>query len=297
MDRKVYFGNANKQVWIPAPRTGLSATVESYFNEAQLLSGRAFTRRSSANHRRFSPAWTGPLNAESINDSLHTIKDYFDGIYGEGPFYWLDPFATDTNLLPPNWAAPMLTEKDWPTICAIPAGFGATSFVPTESNSKSYPYKSLNINLASTEAFESVSSNRTIIPTGYRFHFGWHGQSVSGSATVVLRAYLRSTGLPTYIPVTALSVNSAIRTNTQVSGTTYSMVDVLVTKPFGATSELTIAGMMAQVLPETSSVQQGDFISGRGTKGLLFSSAPSINYLSAKINDGLVELATNFIEE
>jgi hypothetical protein len=297
MDRKIYFGNANKQVWIPAPKTGLSAIVDSYFNEAQLLSGRAFTRRSSANHRRFSPAWTGPLNAESINDSLHTIKDYFDGIYGDGPFYWLDPFAIDTNLLPPNWAAPMLTEKDWPTICAIPTGSGATSFVATEPNTKSYPYKSLNINLTSTQAFESASSNRIIIPTAHRFHFGWHGEVVSGNATVILRAYSRSTGLPTDIITNVMSVGSTIRTNTQLSGLAYSMVDIIVIKPVGATSEISIAGMMAQVLPETSSVKQGDFISGRGTKGLLFSSAPSITYLSAKINDGLVELATNFIEE
>lgn len=296
MNRKVYFGNAVMQFWIPAPQSGLTASTTGFSTTAQLLSGRAFTRRSAASHRGFDASWLGALNSEVPEDSLHTIKDYSDGIYGEGPFYWLDPYAINTNLLPPHWAAPMLTEKDWPTICAIPSGFGVTSFVPTSANSKSYPYKSLYINLASTQEFESTSSNRTIIPTGHRFHFGWHGEVVSGSATVVLRAYSRATGLPTYIPTTPLSVNSAIRTNTQVSGTTYSMVDVLVAKPFGATSELRIAGMIAQVRGEVETVSQGDFISGRGTTALEFSSLPQIEYYSANINNGQIGLTASFKE-
>jgi hypothetical protein len=296
MNRKVYFGNAVMQFWIPAPQSGLTASNTGFSTTAQLLSGRAFTKRSVASHRGFDAAWVGPLNSEVSEDSLHTIKDYSDGIYGNGPFYWLDPYATKTNLLAPHWAAPMLTEKDWPTICAIPSGSGATSFVPTESNTKSYPYKSLNINLESTDSFESANANRVIIPTAHRFHFGWHGDVISGDATVILRAYSRSTGLPTDITTSPLSVNSAIRTNTQVSGTTYSMVDVIVVKPAGATSEIRIAGMIAQVRGEVEAVPQGDFISGRGTTSIEFSSLPQIEYYSANVNNGQISLTASFTE-
>lgn len=292
MERKVYFGNAVKQVWIPAPKTGLSASSQAFFSDSQLLSGRAFLKRSGANHRRFSPAWVGSLNAESINDSLHTIKDFFDGIYGDGPFYWLDPFATDTNLLAPHWASPMLSLGDWPSISSI----GTASLVDTETNTRNYPYKSLRLTFGASIAESSVVQ-RIIVPSGYKLHFGWHGEQNSGDASVYLRAYARADGAATDIEATPLAVTSGIRTNKTVSGTTYSMVDIIVKNPTASASVIDIAGMIAQVLVDTDSVSQGDFISGRGTLGMQFSSAPSITYLSSKINDGLVELATNFIEE
>lgn len=292
MERKVYFGNAVKQLWIPAPRTGLSASSEGFFSDAQLLTGRAFVKRSKANHRRFNPAWSGSLNAESINDSLHTIKDFFDGIYGDGPFYWLDPFAIDTNLLPPHWAAPMLSGNDWPAISSI----GTAALIDTASNTRNYPYKSLQLTLPAQVA-TSTSYTRLILPERHRLHFGWHGTQDSGDATVTLRCYDRDTGVATDVVTEPMSVTSGLRTNKNINGNTYSMVDVILQNPTASTSVISIAGMIAQVLPDVSFVEQGDFISGRGTMGLQFASAPSITYLSAKINEGQVELATNFIEE
>lgn len=292
MERKVYFGNSTKQLWIPAPRTGLSASSSGFFTDSQLLSGRAFIKRSKASHRRFSPAWVGPLNASSVNDSLHTIKDYFDGIYGDGPFYWLDPYAIDTNLLAPNWASPMLSQNGWDSISSV----GTASLVDTETNVRNYPYKSLRLSF-SASVQESTESFRIILPESHRLHFGWHGEQNSGSATIILRCYDRDTGTATDVSTEPLAVTSSIRTNTQVRGRDYSMVDIIVKNTAASTSVIGIAGMIAQVLPELSAVEQGDFISGRGTKGLLFSSAPSITYISARINEGHVELATDFIEE
>lgn len=292
MERKVYFGNAVKQTWIPAPKTGLSASSGAYFSDAQLLSGRAFVRRSGANHRRFSPAWVGSLNADDATNSLHTIKDFFDGIYGDGPFYWLDPFAIDTNLLPPHWASPMLSIKDWPKISSV----GTATLVDTESNTRGYPYKSLRLTFGASVQTSTVVQ-RIILPADHKLHFGWHGEQNSGGATVYLRAYARSTGTPTDIETDPIAVSSPIRTNKSVSGAGYSMVDIIIKNPTASTSVIDIAGMIAQVLPEADSVAQGDFISGRGTMGLHFSSAPEITYISAKINDGYVELSANLIEE
>ena len=292
MNRKVYFGNDVKQLWIPAPQTGLNASSQAFFTDSQLLSGRAYLKRSKASHRRFAPSWTGSLNADSVNDSLHTIKDFFDGIYGEGPFYWLDPFAVDTNLLPPHWASPMLSGNDWPDISSV----GTASLVDTETNTKNYPYKSLRLTF-SAAVQESAVVHRIIIPSGYKLHFGWHGEQNSGDATVVLRAYDRDDNTPTDIETTPLAVTSAIRTNKTVSGTAYSMVDIIIVNPSASASVIDIAGMIAQVLPEAESVAQGDFISGRGTMGLHFASAPQITYISAPMNYGQVELSTNFVEE
>jgi hypothetical protein len=292
MERKVYFGNANKQLWIPAPRTGLDASPEGYFNQTQLLSGRAFQKRSAANHRQFLPTWVGSLNTENENDSLHTIKDYFDGLHGAGPFYWLDPYAVETNLLAPNWAAPMLSQAGWSSISTV----GAATTVATATNTRSYPYEALRLTFTASVQ-ESTKVNRIILPANYKLHFGWHGEQNSGDATIVLRCYPRSGGTAVDISTIPIAVTSATRTNTQVNGDTYYMVEVLVKNPSASTSVIDISGMIAQVRPETDTVPTGSFISGRGTQGLLFASAPKISYLSAKVNEGYVELATSFIEE
>jgi hypothetical protein len=223
---------------------------------------------------------------------LHTIKDYFDGIYGEGPYYWLDPFAIESNLLAPNWASPMLSQNGWASISSV----GTPALVTTAANTRNYPYQSLRLTFGASVQ-ESTESFRIILPESHRLHFGWHGLQSSGDATIVLRCYDRDTGAVVDVETEPLAVNTSIRTNTQVRGRDYSMVDIIVKNPSTTASVISIAGMIAQVIPETSVVPQGDFVSGRGTKGLLFSSAPSITYISAKINDGHVELATDFIEE
>lgn len=38
------------------------------------------------------------------------IHDYYDGVYGRGPFYFVDPLTYDTNVLPKQWAYPSLTD-------------------------------------------------------------------------------------------------------------------------------------------------------------------------------------------
>jgi hypothetical protein len=290
MNRKVYFGNAQSQCWIPAPLTGLRVDSAGFSVENQLLSGRTHVKRSGANHRAFSVSWNGSLNAETREDSLHTIKDYGDGIYGEGPFYWLDPYAVDTNLLPPHWASPMLSLGDWPSISSV----GTQSLISTASNTKNYPYQSLK--LAFSGVAESTTYQRILIPEGYKLHFGVHGVLTSGSATVSLRQYPRAGGSAVVVNAAILANNSAIRTNTQVNGNTYSMVDVFIRNTVASASDLRISGMIAQVLPEADSVPQGEFWSGRGTSALEFTQLPNVEYYSAAINNGQVGMSANFKE-
>ena len=292
MNRKVYFGNGTKQTWIPAPLTGLAASTTGFSVQNQLLNGRGILKRSSGSHRLFEASWVGPMNAEAMEDSLHTIKDFADGLYGEGPFYWLDPYAIDTNLLPPHWAAPMLSEQGWPTI----GTHTGISYVSTDANTRNYPIKSVLYTFSSTAAYESDKKITVIIPEGYKLHFGWHGSVNSGAATMALRVYDRDTNVSTDVNAAVLGVTSAIRTNTQVNGNTYSKAEIFLKKPSGATSAVEIAGMIAQVLPETETVAQGSFISGRGTSALDFSVLPSFEYYSANVNNGQVGLTASFLE-
>jgi hypothetical protein len=292
MNRKVYFGNGTRQTWIPAPLTGLIASTGTFSVENQLLNGRAILKRAAANHRAFEASWLGSMNADSMEDSLHTIKDFSDGLYGEGPFYWLDPYAIDTNLLPPHWAAPMLSEQGWPTLGTNLV----TTYGSTEANNRNYPVKSSILTFGSTSAFESDRKLTMIIPSGYKLHFGWHGKVNSGTATVALRTYARGTGTTTDVNAPVLSVTSPIRTNTQVNGNTHSKAEIFIKKPASATSVIEIAGMIVQILPESETVPQGGFISGRGTSALEFRALPTFEYYSAAVNNGQVGLSASFLE-
>jgi hypothetical protein len=258
--------------------------------ENQLLSGRMHVKRSAANHRAFSASWSGSLNSETKEDSLHTIKDFADGIYGPGPFYWLDPYAVGSNLMPPQWASPMLSLGDWPSISSV----GTQSLVATADNTKAYPYESLK--LVFTGAASSNTAHRIMIPSGYRLHFGAHGVLSSGTATVSIRQYPRAGGEPVIINATLIASSSGIRTNTQVNGSVYSMVEIFIRNTASSASDLRISGMIAQVLPEGASVPQGNFITGRGISAMEFTQLPNVEYYSAAINDGQVGMSANFKE-
>jgi len=292
MDRKVYFGNGQKQVWINAPRTGLQSPATGFTSEQQLLSGRTFIRRSYGSHRRFNPSWIGSMNEEGLENSLYTIKDFADGLYGKGPYYWVDPFASDQNILPPHWAAPSLTQLDWPDIWDIEP----VEVTDTPSNQLNYPPKSLKFDYDDTDELSSTKKLRLIIPDGYSLFFGWHGQIHSGEGSVRIDRYQRSDGQISPIATTPISVSSSNRTNAIVNGTTYSMVDIYFYKPENQAADFTVSGMIAQILPSTSFPEPGGFISGRGTTGIQFAGQVQIEYYSSKINSGQIGMSTEWAE-
>lgn len=290
--RKVYFGNADKQLWIPAPQTGMAASATNRVVENVLLSGRTMILRSQGSSRRFDASWLGGINADSLEDSLQTIKDFFDGVYGDGPFYWVDPYADRTNLLAPHWAAPGITRSDWPEI----ASFAATEFPDTDSNLNNYPTKSVRYNLTSTDEVVSTRKVTLIIPPGYTLHFGWHGVVDSGDGGIQIKRYARTDGAATTVDPGVIGVTSSNRTNVAVSGDVYSHIDIYVYKPSGASSDFTISGMIAQILEGSTYPATGGFISGRGTTGLEFATAPQIEYYSANIGEGRVGMSVTWQE-
>lgn len=283
----VYFGTATKQSWIKAPASGMKASNKGWSTETQLLSGRAFLKRSKASHREFSASWVGSYNSAN-EESLQNIVNYSEGLYGDGPFYWLDPFAVNQNLMPQHWAAPMLTEKDWPNLAS-----GVTPTFTSESVTNSYPVKYASYSL--TDNYESTNKLTLIIPPGYKLAFGWHGPATSATTGVRIVPYLRTGGTAaTAINPTRINAGGLTRTNTNISGTTYSRVEIFIAKTSAATVDIT--AMIAQVLPEASSVASGGFISGKGTTGLEFSQIPTIDYISSAINSGQIGMAANWVE-
>jgi hypothetical protein len=296
MAGKVYFGNTNFQTFIEAPLSGLKAGSSGYSATTNLLNGRAFVKRSQGATRTFSPSWVGPMNSTVLADSLNTIKDFADGVYGTGSVYWLDPYAIDKNILPPHFAAPGLTSKDWPALSSA-----ATTFTTLSGTSNVYannfPLTYATYVGAGSSTGKSID---IIIPPGYSFHFGWHATAAGISAFTApgyyVTKFLRTTnqavaGFPDF-PLSMLA-GGTTRTNLVVDGNTYSRVRVT----FSATSVATtsVVGAIAQILPSATPTT-GGFITGRGTSALQFASPVEIEYYSSAINNGQIGLSTTFVE-
>lgn len=288
MAGKVYFGTSDKQMWVKAPATGMNASVVGYSTSQQFLNGGSSVRRSSASHRQFDMSWTGSLNSTDPEQNLFTIKDFSDGLYGSGPYYFVDPYAMSSNVMPPHWAAPMLAEGDWSKLSNTVAPTFTTDVVANE-----FPIKYATYGI--TGAYESTEKLTVIIPTGYTLNFGWHGPAAGSSTGIRIVPYLRSTGAAdTAINPTKITSGGTTRTNTTVSGTTYSKVEIFLA--VDATATVNITAMIAQILPTGSSVATGGFISGRGSTQLEFTEAPQITYVSAAINDGYAEMTAKLTE-
>jgi hypothetical protein len=288
MARKVYFGNKNKQTWIDAPQSGMTASSAGWSSEEMLLDGRVSIKRSKGSHRRFEMSWLGSMNDTTTQDSLHTIKDFADGIYGNGPYFWLDPFAVDQNLFAPHWATPSLGNQGWPELAPeLTAGYYASSV------SNNYP--SSYVGYVTPDNFVSANKFVIPIPVDYTLNFGWHGPSGGATSGIRIVPYLRTDGTAaTAINPTMITAGGTIRTNTKIKGDTYSYVEIFVATT--SASELAITGMIAQVLPESDSVASGGFISGRGTTGIEFATSPEIEYYSAAINNGQIGMSATLVE-
>jgi hypothetical protein len=288
MASQVYFGTATKQTWIKSPASGMKASSIGWATQSQLLDGRAFVRRSAASHRQYDASWLGSMNDPDLSVSLQTIKDFADGLYGDGPFYFVDPYAATSNIMPPNWAAPMLAESGW---LELTENIVPTYAVSTANNN--FPGKYAQY--VATGAFESEQKLTLIIPSTHKLHFGWHGPATGSTTGIRIVPYKRADGLAdTALNPTKITSGGTLRTNTQVSGSTYSRVEIFLATSGAAT--VNIGAMIAQILVASSSPAAGGFVSGRGHTGLEFAQSPTIDYYSANVNNGQIGMSATWIE-
>jgi len=289
----VYFGNANFQTFIAAPLSGLQASSTGYSATTNLLNGRSFVKRSYGASRTFAPSWVGPMNSTVLSESLNTIKDFADGLYGSGNLYWIDPYAAATNMMPPHWAAPMLDENDWPSISAtVTPTFAAASYA------NNYPIKRAAYSLPASHV--DTKKLTLIIPSTHTLHFGWHassaGVTAATAAGIRIVPYNLSGVAQTAVNPASLLAGGTTRTNQTFAGSSYSRVEIFLANGAVSTSAVNLVAMIAQILPNGTSVASGGFISGRGTTALQFSAPVQIEYYSSAINNGQIGLSTALTE-
>lgn len=175
MAKYMYFGTEERMTWVKCPTIDADISKVGWGNTSQFLNGGASVRRSASAHKQYDYTW-GLSSAADIA----AVKDYADGLYGQGLIYFLDPFAMGYNVLPQFWATPRLGAEDAPVFNGNT--LVRPTLVGTEANVYGYPTKSAVYTFDTASIFPRLF---VPIPPGYTFHFGAHG-SGSGTAAVVI---------------------------------------------------------------------------------------------------------------
>jgi hypothetical protein len=261
----MWFGTRDYMQWVPCPLVDADMSKTGWQTEALYLNGGARVHRSSTAHKEYNLSW-----GLQSRDNIRLVTDYADGIYGDGPIYFIDPFAADRNVLPQYWAAPMLAGDDAPLL----HGTVTPSLTATDTNSLGYPIKSATYSTNSSYVRPQLFIP---IPPNMTFWIGAHG-TATGSSVVKVTPTVGVTGLGTPVSLTLLAVNTITRVDTSFDGASYSGVLI----ELNGTGTITLAGLIGQILPTGTTPSTGGFISGQGHSGCQFAEQPKLqNYSSA----------------
>lgn len=265
-NKLMYFGTKERMTWIPCPAINAGISTSKWGTTSEYLNGGAASRFSAAAHGDYSFAWS-PMPQEDI----YSVLDYFDGTYGEPPYYFLSPFATTTNVLPAWLAAPRVAAAGGPSLIVdeVP------TLSATATNTLGYPTQSAVYNLDAGNTFATYDFP---VPPGYTFHLGVKG-SASGTAAVRLNG----------IPISLGLVTSTTRVTEYVTSS-------WATITINGTGTLTLAGMIAVVVPTGTAPPTGGFVSGRGNSGVALKSNPVRTGYSAALENASVGATVDLIE-
>ena len=251
----MWFGTRERMSWVPCPAINADISHEGWSDSGTYLGGGGYARGSRAAHKVYGLSWN-----TASREEVYSVVDYASGAYGSGLIYFLDPFVADANVLPEQWSAPGKVDSNGPSLLT-------TAALPTVANTSTNT-----IGLPVRTATYTVANNGKEIwvpvPPGHALYLGWHGSRTSTGTVQANGA-----------AVTALAVNSATLTNTIVTPTGGG-----VTLRLWGSGQVTIAGLMAQVLPTGSPHPTGRWILGRGHSGCRFQERPKVVGLSAALD-------------
>jgi hypothetical protein len=253
----------------------MGASAIGNAEEQQFTNGGQFVKASFGSARNFDMSWVGD------RADLQVIKDFKDGLYGGGLIYWEDPFAE--NILPPHWAAPMLTVRDWPSLISSGNKPEPVTHTTTANN---YPFQSAKYTVTNDE--ETSRSLTLLIPEDHGILIGFVYEK-TGTAemravpvlpdgtddeTVILGSLesgIETTGR--YNKYFSNYVNDEIR---------HIAVRIYISRSDNTSSTITIRGGLAKLEAEGKHghpvVESGPWSSGEGFTGCVIAGAPQMSY-------------------
>lgn len=275
-----YFGTRGYMRDVRAPSINAGASnVRWQAQTANYLSGGAYTRGSVASHKEYDFSWNLAPRAE-----LRKITDFAMNQFGPPPFYWLDPFAMDVNLLPSYWGAPFAAGYDGPILDGQP--LIRPGLTPTIANPYFYPAESAIFTIGTVTTRPSVWIP---VAPGYTIWVGAHG--VAGTGGVVVATPTTGTvGTGTAVNLTMLPVTTSTRVNQSFDGNTYNGILI----SLGGSGTVTLSGLIVEIFATGVTPPLGDFPSGQGHSGCTFLGLPTLVEYSSGLD--LIGITAKLIE-
>lgn len=277
---QMWFGTRDYAMWIPCPDTEADLSQVGWSGSQQYISGGVGVRNSWAAHKTFQFSWN-----MNTRDRLRAISDFANGVYGTGPFYFIDPMAADKNVLPAHWAFPGQAALDAPIL----RGDSRPNPVTTASNTMGYPTTSVTYDL-------TTGASQTLyipIPPDSVAWVGAHGSS-DGDGGLRVRPHISGITYAADEYPTLLGLDTTTRVNTSYPGSAYRGIELAIEGDTATTTTLT--GLIVQILPVGVTPEVGGFISGQGHSGCTFSGKPTLVAYSSAIGGGMVGM-TAVLEE
>lgn len=264
----IWFGIPGvKMQWCPAPLAAPEASNINFVESLAFENGGADVSRSKQYRKQYAFSFSGL--SEELN-GIGVYNKYASGFYGDGLFYFADPYAFETNLFPAGWASPGLIEQGWQSI----SDSSTVVYQNTSANSYNQPPRKARFTISQTANSVPVKSNSIVripIPPTHTLNMGVSGAATTG--TPVVRVVPINTDGTDASPVdlTLLTDTSATRMNATFAGSSYQAVKVYFTRTTTASSTLTITSMMARLVETGSSLTlTGNHMPGEGHTGLEF---------------------------
>ena len=237
--KTLWFGTEEYREWVTCPDQGLQMNSVGWSVNGTYVNGGAWADGSAAKHREYSATFSGD------NEDVQRVLDFTEGMFGDGPFYMVDPFSQFTNSLAKWVAAPRLMHLGAPSFT-----YTLPTLAITTTTGLRLPTRSAVFTLPDSV---NVRTFRFPIPDGFTANLKWWG-SATGSA--------------------ALHANgSAVAANTAVTRTG-AWLDLTL----AGSGTITIAGIMCQLRPTGDAPDFSVFQSGRGTTAVAVRSTQLTGY-------------------
>lgn len=287
--KRMWFGTRESPTWIPMPMTGAEFSKTGWGGDEKVyLNGGVQVLNSVSAHKTYNMEWS----AGSKRDDIRPVSDYADGIYGDGPIYFVTPEAADRNALPQHWAFPAQSGLDAPILF----GGSRPTIVKTIANTLRYPTMSLQYNLAGPSRSVYLP-----IPPGFVAWFGMHG-SANGWGGVKITPFTAGNFAATAVYPEILSVTNPTRFNVSFSSADFAGIEITLGSaaqpggPGAAATLVLLSGLMAQILPEGVVPAGGEFISGQGHSGCTFVGKPNTTIYQITPTSEAVGMTARLVE-
>lgn len=295
----MWFGTQDYSLWVPTPLSGADVSPKAWGDNGTLLNGSGYALNSFNSHKEYNFSW----RQSSSREVAQRMKSFFDGSYGRGKIYFIDPLTMDMNVLPARWADPSITcDFEGPRL--VP-GVDPTSVANSGFETFGLPVRAAQFNLAGATPVSSTApvlndSNSVYIPIpdGYTLHLGANYSSTSSLAGVYYTPISQG-GVATSTSYRLIPLDNA----TNVLSNSYSKqpgiigVRVWIGKTSSTTATVTVGGMSAVLYPTGVNLldREPRWYGGQGNAGVRFAGPPT--YINHNGRDGgQVEYAATFVE-